>query len=70
MQQPARRSWARLLKRVFGVDVEHCECGGKLKIIAAIEEPALIVRVLSHLGLSTRAPPRASARELTLFNAA
>src|SRR5262249_10291376 len=32
---PARISWARLLKRVFDVDVEHCpNCGGALKIIA------------------------------------
>ena len=35
-------SWARLLKRVFDIDVERCVCGGKLKIIAAIEEPAVI----------------------------
>jgi hypothetical protein len=35
-------SWARLLKRVFDIDIERCpECGGKLKIIAAIEEPAV-----------------------------
>ena len=33
---PARISWARLLKHVFDVDVEHCpNCGGALKIIAA-----------------------------------
>ncbi|HKF12295.1 MAG TPA: hypothetical protein VKB89_26860 [Xanthobacteraceae bacterium] len=33
---PARISWARLLKRVFDIDVEHCpNCGGALKIIAA-----------------------------------
>ena len=35
-----RMSWARLLKRVFDIDVEHCpNCGGALKIIAAIEDP-------------------------------
>jgi len=33
---PARMSWARLLKRVFDIDVEHCpNCAGALKIIAA-----------------------------------
>ena len=33
---PARLSWARLLKRVFDIDMEHCpNCGGSLKIIAA-----------------------------------
>ena len=42
---PARMSWARLLERVFAIDVEHCpQCGGDLKIISAIEEPAVIVR--------------------------
>jgi Putative transposase len=36
---PARMSWARLLKRVFDIDIEHCpNCGGSLKIIAAIED--------------------------------
>jgi hypothetical protein len=29
-------SWARLLKRVFDIDIEHCpNCGRSLKIIAA-----------------------------------
>src|SRR5215469_11621386 len=63
-----RMSWARLIKRVFDIDVEHCpNCGGALKIIAAIEDPPVIVKILSHLGLSTRAPPRAPARRVDLF---
>ena len=42
-------SWARLLKRVFDIDVEHCpNCGGALKIIAAIEDPPVIDKILSH----------------------
>src|SRR5262245_7884876 len=50
---------ARLLKRVFDIDVEHCpKCGGALKIIAAIEDPPVIVKILRHLGLPSRAPPR------------
>ena len=54
-----RMSWARLLKRVFDIDVKHCpNCGGALKIIAAIEDPPVIVKILGHLGLPTRAPPR------------
>ena len=37
----ARISWARLLKRVFDIDIERCpHCGGTLKIIAAIEDPS------------------------------
>jgi hypothetical protein len=63
--------WARLLKRVFQIDIEHClHCGGNLKIIAAIEDPALIVAMLTHLNLPARAPPRSPARTLPLFQAA
>jgi hypothetical protein len=50
-------------------------CGGALKIIAApstglrtgIEDPPVIIKILSHLGLPTRAPPRAPARRVDLF---
>ena len=36
---PPRISWARLLKRVFEIDMEHCpNCGGQLRLIAAILE--------------------------------
>jgi len=32
--------WARLLKRVFALDLEYCPwCGGDMKIIAAIDDP-------------------------------
>ena len=68
--QAARMSWARLLKRVFDIDVERCACGGQLKILAAIEEPVVIVRILTHLGLAARALPRSPARELSLNHAA
>jgi hypothetical protein len=65
---PARMSWARLLKRVFDIDIEQCpNCGGALKIVAAIEDPPVIVKILSHLGLPTRAPPRAPARRVDVF---
>ena len=34
----ARLSWARLLKRVFDIDLEHCpDCGGALKIIVPVK---------------------------------
>ena len=68
---PAHMSWARLLKRVFDIDIECCtHCGGTLKIIAAIEEPAVIAKILAHLGSPVRAPPRSPARPLALFQAA
>ena len=69
--RPARISWARLLERVFEIDLEHCpNCGGQLKIIAAIVESALIERILTHLGLQARAPPRTPAREPQVAHAA
>ena len=56
---------------VLDIDLEHCpQCGGEFKIIAAIEEPAVIVRILTHLGLPARAPPRSPAQQLPLFQAA
>jgi len=61
---------AQRLKRVFGVEIERCtRCGGKLAIIASIEEPAVIAKILAHmektapdqhppeLPLGARAPP-------------
>ena len=70
--RPARISWARLLKRVLEIDLEHCpNCGGgELKIIASILEAPVIERILTHLGLQARAPPRAPARGQALLQAA
>jgi hypothetical protein len=57
-------SWARRLKRVFGVEIECCaRCGGQLKIIASIEEAQLIAKILSHL---ERAAPEQYQSELPL----
>jgi hypothetical protein len=63
--RPHRIGWARLLKRVFDIDMEHCpNCGGgELKIIAAILERPVIEKILTHLGLDPQPPPKAPARE-------
>ena len=57
--------WARLLERVFDIDLRRCpSCGaGELKIIAAILERAAIGKILTHLGLDPRPPPRGRASE-------
>ncbi len=59
-----RPNWVRLLKRVFDLDLVHCpNCSGKLTIIAAaILESPVIEKILTHLGLQARPPPRAPAR--------
>ncbi len=68
---PSRINWARLLKRVFDIGFEKCpHCGGTLKIIAAIENPAVIANILAHLGLSAPAPPRAPVQTFALFRTA
>jgi len=55
-------TWSELMKRVFLVDVLQCErCGGRMKIIAAILQPAAARKILDCLGLPSRAPPLAPA---------
>ena len=39
----------------------------QLEDIAAIEDPPVIVKILAHLGLPTRAPPRSPAQRFDLF---
>ncbi|MFM9885447.1 MAG: transposase [Burkholderiales bacterium] len=49
---PAPISSARLLKRVFQIDLEHCpNCGGALKMLVAIEDPTVMVAILTRLSL-------------------
>jgi hypothetical protein len=48
------------LKRVFNIDIEICErCAGQVKIIACIEGPAVIERILAHL--KNKAPSAGTA---------
>ena len=56
--------WAQRLKRVFAIEIETCEkCGGKVKIIASVEDSEVIEKILKHLGLDeasqarNRSPP-------------
>jgi len=64
-RRPHRISWARLLRRLLDIDMRRCpNCGaGKLNIIAAILERAVIGRVSTHLGLPTLAPRRSARRQ-------
>jgi len=63
-------TWAQRLKRVFSIEIDTCaRCGGKLRVIASIEELQIIAKILSHLEktapdqhqaelpLGARAPP-------------
>ena len=71
-QHHAAMSWAQRLKRVFNIDVETCwVCAGSAKVIACIEDPVIIGKILNHLQEKSsldlgvrihnpRAPPQAS----------
>ena len=51
IERHAAMTWARRLKRVFGIDVESSvRCGKAVRVIASIEEPALIERILAYVG--------------------
>ena len=64
-------SWACPLKRVLDIDVEHCpNCGVRLKIIAAIVDPAVITKIVTHMHLPARAPPRAPVLRVHRFQTA
>jgi len=48
---------------VKALPMEHClNCGAEPKIIAAILEQPAIEKILTHLELQARAPPRSAAR--------
>jgi hypothetical protein len=51
---PAERrqamTWAQRLNRVFNIDVEICQhCGGRVKLLACIEDQPTINQILNHL---------------------
>lgn len=67
----AKRSWAMLLKRVYELDALECEhCGGRMRVIAAIQPPSEVRKVLEHAGLpaaASRLKPARGPREFELW---
>ncbi len=61
LSQQRRRSWARLLRKVYEIDPLECpQCGHALEIIAVIEQSSVIRKILQHLDRweqPQRAPP-------------
>jgi hypothetical protein len=50
--QQFRKNWARLIQKVFEVDPLVCShCQGRLRVASFIDDPAVIRRILEHLGL-------------------
>ena len=57
------RLWADLMRRAFGFDVLACpRCGGRLRLVAWIDQASVIQQILGHLGLPTEIPASTSAR--------
>ena len=66
---------AQRLKRVFGIDIETCPaCGGAVRIIACIEDPEVIEKILAHLDAkgsapeASRRPPCRAPPQASLFD--
>ena len=72
VEQHTAMTWAQRLKRVFNIDISTCDaCGGAVRVIASIEDPAVIKQILAHLQRKaeskefnplpeSRAPPQGS----------
>ena len=62
-RQARGQCWASLMARTFGFDVLACpRCGGRLRLIALIEEAAVLDRILRQLGVPTEIPAARPAR--------
>jgi hypothetical protein len=47
------------MKRAYALDVLCCpRCQGPMRLVAVIDNPLVARRILAHLGLPARAPPR------------
>jgi len=57
--RPRHFAWADLLRRTFQIDILACECGGRLRLLATIEDTsagglwsagrAVVERILKHV---------------------
>jgi hypothetical protein len=56
-------TWAQRLKRIFKIDIEVCEhCGGKVKVIASIEDPQVIEKILGYINKDEQRASMTSAQ--------
>src|SRR5207237_3863539 len=63
-------AWAALMRRAFDIDVLACpRCGGRLRLIATVEDPDAIRAILAVVAVSRkvagRAPPFAAPRDIS-----
>ena len=59
----AKAAWARLIRKVYEADPLECpRCKGPMRVIALIDDPGVVRRILEHLGCwapepAERGPP-------------
>lgn len=77
LEQHAAMTWMQRLKRVFNIDIEICEkCKGPVKIIACVEDPIIIKKILEHIkqkgtpSNTARSPPGKTPPQIELFERA
>jgi hypothetical protein len=61
------KGWAEMVRKVYEVDLRICpRCGGRTKVVAFLTEPAVVDRIIRHLGLTVVAekppPPMSSSQ--------
>src|SRR4029450_7310052 len=50
-------NWAALMHRAFGIDGLACpHCRGRLRLIATLHDPAVIRKLLAHMGMARSGP--------------
>ncbi len=58
-----RLAWAELMRRTMDLDVLECpRCGERMKVIACIDRPDVVERILRAVGLWEEPPPLAPSR--------
>ena len=68
--KPRHWEWAHLMRRAFNIDVLACpQCGGRLRVIATVEDPGATRAILAALARSReradRAPPYAPVPDIS-----
>jgi len=66
-----RRTWARILRKIFEAEPLVCSCGARMRIVSFVTNPRVVDRILRHREsdrcqakdpFEPRAPPRAYTR--------
>ena len=54
-QMSGRLAWSVAMRLAWKADVLQCNCGGRRKLVALIDQPSVVKKILAHLGLATEA---------------